>query len=337
MCSASRIRIPKVLAQAVADAAMADVAFKVNIIDADGVIIASGDPARLGQVHDGAVRALETGMPVEVAEDDGEQKVGINLPFSVDGDVVGVVGITGPLAEVRPLARLVRTSVSLLVQQNLAFTRQRHEVLATALATEDVAYSTTLVEMARMQGLDLSHPLVAVLVDGQTDDLQSLWPTSFALPGGIFLLNPDDVEEALSRWVRPRREEVFFVSEAHVLARDCIAEVKDVSAARLGLVLPGHVHRASDFIHVIALMNLPRREAHAALDQQPELVNTLRAFIAMNMSMSETAAQLNIHRNTLLYRLDRVRKLTGHDPRQLLQLIALVGYTFQTPSGPTTR
>ncbi len=73
MRGASGIRIPKDLAQGVADAAMADVAYNVNIIDADGVIIASGDQTRLGQVHEGALRALETGEPFEVKADEGTQ------------------------------------------------------------------------------------------------------------------------------------------------------------------------------------------------------------------------------------------------------------------------
>lgn len=332
MSDPSGVRIPQGLAQGVADAAMADAAYNVNIVDAGGVIIASGDPDRLGLVHQGALRALQSGEPVEVAEDDGDQKIGINLPFALDGEFVGVVGITGPLAEVRPLARLVRTSVSLLVQQNLEFTRQRYEVLAAALAAEADAYPAGLVELARMQGLDLSHPQSAVLVEGDSECLRGLWPTAFLLPGGIFLLTPEDTEEALALWIRHAPTALFFTSEAHDLARDCITEVKGARAVQRGLKIPGRVHHVADLVDLVALMNVPRRESLAALDNQPELVDTLRAFIADNMSMSDTAAELHIHRNTLLYRLNRIAKLTGFDPRQLLGLVALVGYVLHTSS-----
>ncbi|WP_130176536.1 sugar diacid recognition domain-containing protein [Cryobacterium sp. SO1] len=328
------IRIPQDLAQGVTDAAMADVVYNVNIFDADGVIIASGDPARLGQVHQGALLALKTREPVEIAVDDGDTKTGINLPFAVDGELIGVVGITGPLTEVRPLARLVRTTVSLLVQQNLAFTRQRNEVLAAALASEAEAYPAGLVELALMQGLDLRHPQAAILVDGETEGLQKLCPTAFALPGGIFLLNPHDIEEALARWIRHAPLAVFFVSEAHDLAKDCIAEVTCARVAQCGLMIPGLIHHAADLTELMALMNAPRREALAVLDSHPELVDTLRDFISANMSMSATAAGLHIHRNTLLYRLNRIRKLTGLDPRKLLELITLVAYILHPPSAP---
>ncbi|WP_104081255.1 sugar diacid recognition domain-containing protein [Cryobacterium sp. Y11] len=330
------IRIPKDLAQDVTDAAMADVVYNVNIIDAFGVIIASGDPARLGQVHQGALLALTTREPVEIAVDKGDTKTGINLPFVVDGELIGVVGITGPLIEVRPLARLVRTTVTLLMQQNLALTRQRNEVLAAALATETDAYSTNLIELALMQGLDLQHPHLAILVEGEVAGLQELCPTAFSLPGGIFLLNPHDIEEALPRWIRHAPQAVFFVSKAHDLAKDCIADVKCARVVQLGLMIPGFVHYAADLTEFVALMDAPRREALAVLDSHPELVETLRVFIAANMSVGGAAARLHIHRNTLLYRLNRMRKLTGFDPRQLLELIPLVGYILHQSSVPTS-
>jgi len=254
----------------------------------------------------------------------------------VDGELIGVVGISGPLNEVRPLAQLVRTTVSLLMQQNLEFTRQRYDVLAAALAAEAEAYPAGLVELALMQGLDLTHPQSAVLVDGEAEGLQKSYPTAFPLPGGIFLLNPADVEDALDRWTRLAPRAVFFVSEAHDLAKSCIAQVTSARAVQRGLMIPGLVHRAADLTELVALRDAPRRESLAALDSHPELVGTLRAFIAANMSMGDTAAGLHIHRNTLLYRLNRIRKLTGFDPRQLLELITLVGYALHPPTPPSS-
>lgn len=52
------------------------------------------------------------------------------------------------------------------------------------------------------------------------------------------------------------------------------------------------------------------------LDQEPELIDTLRVFFAENCYPSSTANQLSIHRNTLSYRLDKITSLTGLNPRQ---------------------
>lgn len=48
---------------------------------------------------------------------------------------------------------------------------------------------------------------------------------------------------------------------------------------------------------------------------EPETIATLDAFFAMDCNVSETAKKLFIHRNTLLYRLDKLKQETGLDVR----------------------
>ncbi|WP_027093376.1 PucR family transcriptional regulator [Cohnella thermotolerans] len=48
---------------------------------------------------------------------------------------------------------------------------------------------------------------------------------------------------------------------------------------------------------------------------EPETISTLDAFFAMDCNVSETAKKLFIHRNTLLYRLDKLKQETGLDVR----------------------
>jgi len=44
-----------------------------------------------------------------------------------------------------------------------------------------------------------------------------------------------------------------------------------------------------------------------------ELIKTLEAFFSANCSPKEAAAILHVHRNTVLYRLERIAEITGHD------------------------
>ena len=46
-----------------------------------------------------------------------------------------------------------------------------------------------------------------------------------------------------------------------------------------------------------------------------EMVNTLKVFLSVNLNLSEAARTMGIHRNTLVYRLEKVQKLTGYDLR----------------------
>lgn len=55
-----------------------------------------------------------------------------------------------------------------------------------------------------------------------------------------------------------------------------------------------------------------------------DLVATLRVFAANDLNVSKTAPALNVHPNTVRYRLDRVRSVTGRDPRRFLDLVDLL-------------
>ncbi|HEX5430212.1 MAG TPA: helix-turn-helix domain-containing protein [Patescibacteria group bacterium] len=46
------------------------------------------------------------------------------------------------------------------------------------------------------------------------------------------------------------------------------------------------------------------------------LLQTVEVFFDKNMSLTQTSKELKIHRNTLLYRLDKIKKVTGLDPRK---------------------
>ncbi|MCL1866510.1 MAG: helix-turn-helix domain-containing protein, partial [Oscillospiraceae bacterium] len=47
-----------------------------------------------------------------------------------------------------------------------------------------------------------------------------------------------------------------------------------------------------------------------------ETLFTLQRFFENNLNVSETSRKLFVHRNTLVYRLDKIKKLTGLDLRE---------------------
>jgi len=88
--------------------------------------------------------------------------------------------------------------------------------------------------------------------------------------------------------------------------------------------------------------------AYEALDSETLL--TIAKFFENNLNGSETSRQLFVHRNTLVYRLDKVQKITGLDLRKfddavLFKLASMVrkylekqeNTPFKTPGGKWTR
>ncbi len=58
-------------------------------------------------------------------------------------------------------------------------------------------------------------------------------------------------------------------------------------------------------------------------DHRGSLIQTLDAYFAHHANISQTAESLFVHRNTLLYRLDRIQELTQHDLNQSDMRLAL--------------
>jgi len=64
----------------------------------------------------------------------------------------------------------------------------------------------------------------------------------------------------------------------------------------------------------IFLLEVFKKNSIDALDQ--ETLFTINKFFENNLNVSETSRKLFVHRNTLVYRLEKIKKLTGLDLRQ---------------------
>ena len=58
-----------------------------------------------------------------------------------------------------------------------------------------------------------------------------------------------------------------------------------------------------------------------ALDE--DMLSTINTFFKYNLNVSQTSDKLFVHRNTLVYRLDKIRKLTGLDLREFDNAVVL--------------
>ncbi len=56
---------------------------------------------------------------------------------------------------------------------------------------------------------------------------------------------------------------------------------------------------------------------------QAALVSTLRVYLDEGTNLTRSARALMVHSNTVLYRLRRIRDLSGRDPRDLRELVIL--------------
>ncbi|HYG57664.1 MAG TPA: sugar diacid recognition domain-containing protein [Symbiobacteriaceae bacterium] len=150
------------LAQPIVERAIAILQRNVNIMDARGFIVGSGDPNRIGTFHRGAAAVLRTGRRVEIFPEDAAQwegvRIGVNLALRLGKQIVGVVGITGPPDEVRPFGELIREMVQLMLVQVRSAEMERTTALAREAFLRDLLTGAgempdRLVREARLMGL----------------------------------------------------------------------------------------------------------------------------------------------------------------------------------------
>ena len=94
----------------------------INVMDARGRIIGSGDRERIGELHEGALLVLSQGRVVDI--DDAVAKhlhgvrQGINLPLRLEGEIVGVIGLTGEPESLRKYGELVCMTAEMMLEQS---------------------------------------------------------------------------------------------------------------------------------------------------------------------------------------------------------------------------
>ncbi|HEY8108639.1 MAG TPA: helix-turn-helix domain-containing protein [Patescibacteria group bacterium] len=95
------------------------------------------------------------------------------------------------------------------------------------------------------------------------------------------------------------------------------------SALRLGRKLhgPGKVYEVGDLGLYVVFGNVPRdrqivlaKRRLAPLLRDEHLTKTVRAYFGANLNLTQAAKELHVHRNTLIYRLRKVKDLIGLDP-----------------------
>lgn len=162
------------LAQDIVARTMKIIPYNVNVMDASGSIIASGNPARIGELHTGAMLALARKLAVEIdsasARNMHGAQPGINLPLTVNGQLCGAVGLSGAPDEVRQFGELVRLTAEMILEQaQLTVELQRdtryREAFVLKLINDGSAEQAALEAWARRLGVDFARPHVVFVLE----------------------------------------------------------------------------------------------------------------------------------------------------------------------------
>ena len=151
----------------------------INVMDARGRIIGSGDRERIGELHEGALLVLSQGRVVDIDDAVARHlhgvRQGINLPLRLEGEIVGVIGLTGEPEHWRKYGELVCMTAEMMLEQSRLMhllaqdSRLREELVMHLIQAEE--NTPALTEWSQRLGIDLNQPRVVAIVEVDSGQL----------------------------------------------------------------------------------------------------------------------------------------------------------------------
>ncbi|MBQ1531927.1 MAG: helix-turn-helix domain-containing protein [Solobacterium sp.] len=326
--------------------------YDINYISPDGMIIASTDEKRIGDYHEIGFRAAHTGQTLEVYDNHtyaGAQK-GINVPFNYHGTPVAVIGITGEPDEVRRYAQLALRIMGLIL-------RERDLDASRELKRAEFSY----VAKTLIQNGSISHEYLRDFLrqkDLRSDDSYRTVLISLQDPGrtGHYTVLENRVETILAgirhsfyAYEYPDRYILIITEQAYQEQKQLIRDLAGIPAKiSVGSVQRlFHVHRSyedaqlamksgnelfiefDDLYTELLFSDLSYHVKDMFLNKTIRRISApdlelLKVYYDCRLSLKEASGQLFIHKNTLQYRLERIHRQCGLDPRNVRDASVLI-------------
>lgn len=331
--------------------------YNVNFIDCSGIIFASTDEKRIGTFHEVGKEAAATHRTIEVDEDNcfrGTQR-GINLPVCHNQEVIAVIGISGPPDEVGKYALLAERITRLLIREKelYAFSRTEEEMksyLIQAFIEGKTVSQQYLTDICNRWKIDLTSPKRLIILRLEPEPGPSGSVSAELEISGILKA----AEVSLYAYRYPN--EYLAVAEAATFERNAPV-LKSFAENQCGLIKiavgkPAMLSGLADSYEsaLTAIKSISgSRENYILFDSltleillcamdpdagQEYLKKTIPGlteeelalmdvYFGEDMSLNRTCQKLFLHKNTLQYRLDRIYKKTGYNPRKFKDAVLL--------------
>lgn len=334
----------------------------INFIDADGMIIASTDAARVGSFHEIGRRAAILGQVIEVERTEafsGTQE-GINVPIIYHGKVTGVVGISGDPKEVRRYATLARKIAVLLLWERESDLerinwRERMSYRLRCLLGENgetgldsflkefhlqkqARFCTALIclrdqmEMGHLFGAgrdekELPEQAVYRTLEASGSPYYAFW-----YPNSYVLLLAAEQRESGRELLRQLAEKYpgcvrIGLGNLQELGRqEQSYREAQLAVESLGAGGGFAVYEEMDLHLLVSGISREVRELFlnktvGRLGEEDRAL--LQAYFEEETSLIQTSRRLHLHKNTLQYRLNRIERLCGYDPRTFREAVVL--------------
>ncbi len=318
--------------------------YDINIINKEGIIVDSTNFVRINTPHQGGKKAIITRETVEININNKFEKKGINIPIEFENEVIGAVGITGEPNELRNFGKVIKTMTELLIAEKARFLKIYDknidiENFLTKLVRYDSPYSEKIINHAKFLNLPLRDLTVGVVFyfeskkrDYIKQKLKSYLTQNEYLC--IYNLNKIIVFTSCEKNLLTKISKIncnFYVGVGGKNSIISKSIKEGENGIKIGRILNDdkNIFIYKDYIFYHSLLkdsfniNYHNIYNRLVINDNLYIIDTIKTYVAYNGDVNKIAKKLNIHRNTLGYRLEKIFQLSGKNPRNYIELMEL--------------
>ncbi len=336
---------------------------KMNIMNSEGIIIASTDQSRIGTFHKAAYDIIKNNLhDYEISLDnkiEGTQP-GQNLPIYIDDEIIGVVGITGKSDETRKYISIVQKMTEILVQGKIRESKYQlkqnriNNYLFDWVYNEDNMMRRHFISKGLELGIDITLKRRIIILRATTNSphieksifnyLKLQDPSNLVFSSSDYIIGAikEDSDENLIELLSSLKDKIL--SKGSQLSIGCSAQWEKHTLIRKQYIQAlkafevSKNNKASSIVFYndlgveLILNNLNydvkneiTNKVFSNLDDKSinEYIIILKAFYKANGSLKVASSYLSIHVNTIQYHLNKLKEKTGYDARNFKDSIMI--------------
>jgi carbohydrate diacid regulator len=330
----------------------------INIMNNQGVIMASCDHTRIDDIHEGALEVLKNGETLKITEGERTKwrgaQPGVNLPIVFQDKIVGVLGITGNPDDLADLGEIVKMTTELMIKQEYIYSQLEWKQRTKDMIIEELLkISPNFDNIERGLNLlnsNLTPPFITLVIQmsertvpNQTliSRLENIIGKDHGILGfinvnriligfsGITYKELSRVAEEIVRnfnrfnlkfriGISTEFDSLEKFSQSYL---DCDLALTISNPKEVIIYYADIESKALIFqLNKEVAERFSKRVLHETLIKYKD---TLDCFFNNDFNIQQTAEELFIHRNTLIYRLNKIVEDTGYNPRHFRDSVTL--------------
>ena len=335
------------LAQDIIDELGGTISHDIYITDRHGRIIASNKVREIGRLNLAAMNAVNSRNIFRVWVKTDTQNTGASIPIAYSGSIIGALSLEGDLQEISPILPLLKTSVELLIHQKAMLDsnvqiRRIHEQFLREWFSHRGEYDKHIISRGLELNKDILLRRVAVVFHDRNpvEDMDTFL-ADILDRNDAYISHADGVHIALvvgnsKCAAKLKRILDQGLGKKMGVSQPLCHAFSAISQARRALEIGDLFFRNEPMIHFENVRLIDETARHpctgemrhiiALLEKNgrsSNLIQTLFAYVYHNGSIQQTIDELFIHRNSLNYRFQRIREITGYDPEKFQELMFL--------------